>query len=742
MSRHDISNDRRDPRLHEVVRSHHVLAALLVVSFAAGRGAAGQVPGVPLLADPDLARPERDWLAEPGGFPARVRATSDGAALVLTNGLVARTIRITPDAATVAFDDLVSGAAILRSVRPEALLTLDGVDYEVGGLVGQTTHNFLTPETIATLAADPKAFRFERFEVSTPSERFPWRRRTSWMSTEPAWPPPGVSLTLHFLPPPGAPDVRVAVRYELHDDLPLVSKRLLVENRGARAVRLDRFSAELLAVVETGSTVGGVPDQGHRDFRALHVETDYAFGGAMDAGGDNPSVHFELDPKYLTQVHYERRTPCLLRCAPPLGPALDLAPGAEWASFTVFELVHDGTDRERRGLALRRFYRAVAPWIAENPLIFHVRSAEDAAVRSAIEQAAETGFELVLMTFGSGFDIEDAKGIALGGYSLLASRSVSADDDVVNPKTGKPGGFATFGQSPCLGSRWGQAYFAKLRNFYDATGLDVLEHDGSYPGDVCASTSHPGHRGLDDSQWTQWSTIAAFYRECRGKGISLNVPDWYFLSGSNKTGMGYRETNWSLPREEQLLIERQNIYDGTWTKTPSMGWMFVPLTEYHGGGARATIEPLDEHLDHYEARFANLLGAGVQACYRGPRLYDSERTKVAVVAWVSWFKRHRSLLEADVIHGRRADGRNVDWLLHVRPGRDPGAMLVAYNPRPHPVAARLRLDFFYSGLRGRIRGEAKDGSSAEYRLDDRCRCEIPVSLPAAGMTAIAFTPAP
>ncbi|MEK4359244.1 hypothetical protein NYE48_19525 [Paenibacillus sp. FSL M7-1455] len=46
----------------------------------------------------------------------------------------------------------------------------------------------------------------------------------------------------------------------------------------------------------------------------------------------------------------------------------------------------------------------------------------------------------------------------------------------------------------------------------------------------------------------------------------LNVPDWYFLNGSNKTGMGYREVNWDLPRERQLMLARQNIFDGTWKK--------------------------------------------------------------------------------------------------------------------------------------------------------------------------------
>src|SRR5947207_10713876 len=106
-----------------------------------------------------------------------------------------------------------------------------------------------------------------------------------------------------------------------------------------------------------------------------------------------------------------------------------------------------------------------------------------------------------LSSFGSGFDIENespeyvrelkrladysqAKGIALGGYSLLASRSINPENDAINPKTGKPGG-ARFENSPCLRSVWGEDYFHKLRQFFEQTGCSVLEHDGSYPGDVC-----------------------------------------------------------------------------------------------------------------------------------------------------------------------------------------------------------------------------------------------------------------
>jgi len=94
-------------------------------------------------------------------------------------------------------------------------------------------------------------------------------------------------------------------------------------------------------------------------------------------------------------------------------------------------------------------------------------------VAPAIDQCAKVGFEMVILSFGSGLNMESEEsayaakfreladyakgnGVELGGYSLLASRRVSDEDDCINPKTGKPGGM-TFGDSPCLGSRWGEA---------------------------------------------------------------------------------------------------------------------------------------------------------------------------------------------------------------------------------------------------------------------------------------------
>jgi len=361
---------------------------------------------------------------------------------------------------------------------------------------------------------------------------------------------------------------------------------------------------------------------------------------------------------------------------------------------------------------------------------------------------------MVIITFGSGFNIENeepdylaqikaladygrAQGVALGGYSLLASRSIDAEDDAINPATGQPGG-ARFGNSPCLGSRWGEDYFRKLRQFFEQTGCGVLENDGSYPGDVCASTHHPGHAGLQDSQWKQWRIITAFYQWCRARGIYLNVPDWYYLAGSSKCGMGYRESNWSLPREEQEIIERQNIFDGTWEKTPSMGWMFVPLTEYQGGGAAATIEPLKDHLAHYETRLANLFGAGVQACYRGPRLYDNGETRAVVRKWAAFYKGHRAILDSDMIHLRRADGRDWDGWLHVNPRLSECGLAVFYNPLPEPVERLVHLPLYYTGLTDRATVRREDGGCEEIALGRDYAAELTVKIPARGRTWMTF----
>ena len=156
-----------------------------------------------------------------------------------------------------------------------------------------------------------------------------------------------------------------------------------------------------------------------------------------------------------------------------------------------------------------------------------------------------------------------------------------------------------------------------------------------------------------------------------------------------------------LPREQQVVHARQNLFDGTREKTPGMGWMFVPLTEYQGGGAAATIEPLAQHLPHYEWMLASNLAYGAQACYRGPRLYDTEATRDLVAKWVAWFRAHRAILESDVIHSssRRADGRDLDWVLHANPALPERALLTVFNPTAEAVQRTMSLTLRSANLR-------------------------------------------
>lgn len=653
--------------------------------------------------------------------------------IVLANGLVARRFHIGENLATVALDELTNRQSFVRAIKPEAILEIDGKRYPVGGLQGQPDQAFLFPEWLDRLKTAPNAFRFTGYKVGKTEPVVPWKRsRPAGTGTYPA---PGVSLTLDFAAPAGL-NLTASVHYELYDGLPVIAKWVTVRNNGDKTHRLTKFTSEILAVVEPESIVESTNEWRQPN---LTVVTDYSFGG-MAQTNSNRTANWVTDPDYATQVNYDRKTPCLLEVRPPIGPDAELAPGQDFATFRTYELIHDTDDRERQGLGIRRMYRALAPWCTENPIMLHLTSTDPAVVHKAIDQAAECGFEMIVISFWSGLDMEDVsdanlakfrefreyankKGVELGGYSLLASRRIDDANDVVNPKP-------AFGNSPCLGSKWGEQYFAKLRKFFEKTGFNLLEHDGSYPGDTCASTTHPGHKGLEDSQWTQFQTIAEFYRWCQSRGIFLNVPDYYFLSGSNKTGMGYRESNWSLPREQQQIHARQNLFDGTWTKTPSMGWMMVPLVEYQGGGPAATIEPLKDHLHDYEMHLANNFGYGAQACYRGPRLYDAPETKSAVIKWVSWFKKYRKILESDVIHVRRADGQNLDCILHVNPTLKEKGLAMVWNPTDREMTQEIRLPLYYTGLKDTARISLEDGKAQEMKLERDYSITIKAKVPA------------
>lgn len=604
-------------------------------------------------------RPSTDYLIDAAPFLARAFRSDDSKELILDNGLVRRKWRIAPNGACVGYDNLMSGQTMLRSVRPEARVTIDGVAYDVGGLTGQPNHAYLTPGWLDAMEADPKAMQLVGFEIGEPAERFAWGRRRH-AAPDAVWPPQGVYLRMDYAVPKKTSPIRVSVHYELYDGVPVMSKWVTVDNHTDAEIRIDRFTGEELAIVEQSSWTEFREGVAHPRPDYLHVETDFAFGGMNPTNANRHVVHWREDPLYSSQVNWARRTPCLLVCEPTYGPDQRIAPGESFEGFRVFELVYANANREHQGMAYRRMYRIIAPWVTENPITHHLLTHDPKRAREAIDMAAEVGFEAIIFSFGSGFDMEnrdaafldqwkqvadyaDGKGIELGSYSLLSSRGVGAEHMSVLP----PGVDATHGKIPSLASEWGQQWLQTVRGFYEETGFDQFENDGPYPGDVDITSRPPIQYGVDDSRWALWQQNTWLYRGLRADGVYINQPDYHFLNGGNKSGMGYREVNWSLPRAQQAIHTRQNIFDGTWGKTPSMGWMHVPLSQYHGGGAEATIEPLREHLDHYERMMRSNLGMGVQAHYRGPRLFDTNETRDMVKRTIDWFKQHRDILESE-----------------------------------------------------------------------------------------------
>ena len=672
----------------------------------------------------------QDWLVKPVILKAQVYKSADEKDIILYNGLLKRVFRLQPNIACTDYSNLANGQQLLRAIKPEASITIDGKVYAVGGLHGQKENAYLLPEWINNYTAHDSDFHFLSFEVNDLSSFLNWKNNR-WATNKKS--AGGKQLIFKYASSIALlKGIIVKVQYELYDGMPLIVKWISVKNSSNHIFKINRVVNEILGLVEEESAVVGKPEEMKKQ-HGIYVETNYAFNNAMRYDISDQTTHWKTDPAYTSQVNYNYETPCLLEIYPEKAPGIELQPGETFNSVRTHELLMDSYDRQRRGLMIRKMYRIVAPWTTQNPIFMHLVSSNDEEVRSAINQCIATGYEAVILSFGSHLNMEDSttaninrwkilsdyahsRGILLGGYSLFSSRRISDEDDVIDVKTGKPGG-AFFGNAPCFGSKWGLGYRDRIKHFFKQTGFDIWENDGPYPGDLCASVTHPGHKGFDDSQWRQMEIQKELYHWLNERGIYINAPDWYFLDGTNKIAVGYREVNFSLSREQQQILNRQNIHDGTIEKTSSMSWGFVPLTKYQGGDESAVLEPLSEHLKDYKQLMVQYYGAGVQACYRGPRLYDTEATRQMVAGTISWYKKYREILNADMIQLRRADGRDWDGFIHVDPQLKQKGFVMLYNPTKTKITRSIKLPLYYTGLTQTAILKDKNGRHAKYTLD-------------------------
>ena len=681
-----------------------------------------------------------DWLVSP--FEQKATITNEGQNIILNNGLVKRSFVIAPNVACFDYTNLTNGQQLIRSIEPEAKVVIDQITYKVGGLSGQKEKAYLQIDQIKNLQKADSDFVFLKYTIGKIEPFIKWKP-TTWLGN--AKLPTGARIDFEYVSPIAAlKNIIIKVHYEIYDGIPLITKWISIQNNSNKSIKINRVVNEVLGLVEEESAVVGKPEEMKKQ-HGIYVETNYAFNNAMRYDISDQTTHWKIDLAYTSQVNYNYETPCLLEVYPEKAPGIDLAPNEYFKSVRTNELLMDSYDRQRRGLMIKKMYRTLAPWTTQNPIFMHLVSKNDQEVKNAIDQCVATGYEAVILSFGSHLNMEDSSlanikkwktltdyahqhKILLGGYSLFSSRRISDADDVVDIKTGKPGG-AFFGNAPCFGSNWGLSYRDKIKYFFKSTGFDIWENDGPYPGDVCASTTHPGHKGYDDSQWRQMEIQKELYHWLNESGVYINAPDWYFLDGTHKIALGYREVNFSLSREQQKLLNRQNIHDGTLEKTPSMAWGFVPLTKYQGGNDDAILEPLSEHLKDYEQLMMQYYGAGVQACYRGPRLYDTESTRLVVAKTIDWYKKYRNILNTDIVQLRRADGRDWDGWMHVSPFTGQKGFMMLFNPTKEVMTKTIKLPLYYTGLTQNVKITDPNGRANQYNLSRDYSTDFTFTIP-------------
>lgn len=509
-----------------------------------------------------------DWLVTPITTPCTFSQNTDGS-WTLGNGLVSRTFVTSPGFGTVDLYNHLLGASILRAIDVEGYLSLDGTSYALGGIVqtGTTFHAYLNRSDtgIQRCSGCWDMAPGTNFTVGQPQAPFPWTPGTRGSPAGAQWPPKGLQVSVQLAPPANAPARHKAVSawlvYEIYEGIPLMAKWLVINSTGAGAAGVVITGAvpESLRVTQDYAPLSVAPYPPATlqvdTTGMLFVTTDQAHGTAVQWADDSAEAADPGAAEPQLQTNYTNGGPGVVLSggvrgehngfrAPLLHPALALGGSvAEFVSFRTLELVMDTNDPERFGLAVRRLTRLWAPHVQENPIFMHYSGGLDnASWALAVDQAAAVGFEMMIFSFGTPFDLESSdpayvaqigalvayahsKGLEVGGYDLICldrgdgsyGGNVGDQWDTVLPDG------VTLGQDACFASGWTDKLAGYVDTFLAPTvGLSMLETDGPYGGGTCASTNHSHHVGASDSVYQQTRVQAAFYAEMRSRNIYVS----------------------------------------------------------------------------------------------------------------------------------------------------------------------------------------------------------------------------
>jgi hypothetical protein len=123
---------------------------------------------------------------------------------------------------------------------------------------------------------------------------------------------------------------------------------------------------------------------------------------------------------------------------------------------------------------------------------------------------------------------------------------------------------------------------------------------------------------------------------------------------------------------------------------------------------------------------------------RWQKIAPSELYWGVVKSQVDWFKAHREILESDLIHGRRADAKSLDWMLHANPKLREKGLVAIFNPTGAEMTETLRIPLYYTGIREKTAVVDAAGNRTNLPLDRNDSVELRATVAPHSMQYFVF----
>lgn len=650
-----------------------------------------------------------DWLNGEVNIPSTIEKQDN--TVTISNGIVERTFDVTKNFMTTGYNNLYTGLDLLEKGSLGADMEIVLNDHYTDGDDGEVRYQ---------IGGEESDFAYLGYTTEENTEEiFHWEydpRMSDPTMKDMPWPAKGKALIVNY----GAKDtveeryrgVKLQVRYEIYDGIPVISKYVKVINEGGEKIVVQHLRSEILPVQ--------IPK---RD--ALYMETSYN-GGNPNHDRNNgrlQSVQWTDKGSFgqlISQYSYE---PDFGQKTEEFGPAYTLQPGETFTGFRTYELFQSSSYYEWQQLAVKKMYRVLFPQTTDNPTIYHLISSDEKKIKEGIDQAKASGFNMVLLSFGSGVNVEDVsagniekykricdyaheKDILIGSYTMVVARGDQGAHESYN---------GCWGNMRCMTSATAETSLKNALKFYKETGMDCIEIDGTYPSWVCNNKKpeHIGHDGEQDSIAKQWEkSVRDFYKDLRELNVYINSPDWHYMNGASMGVMGYEEAAFAIPRTHQLIYGREIAYYGTFGKMPSMGWTLVPFSAYTGGDD-SVFWPYDERINDYDYIIALNMMFGVGGSYRGANgLYQGAPSENVMKTWGAFYNKYNDILNGDVIHikppvydipegsGSRTSGQtiDIDGFIHASTDTKQKGLGAFFNQTGEKVTQKVKIPLYFTGL--------------------------------------------